>query len=100
MREGSSYRLNSIPLPRLSPRRCRQREEESASLAGGAFSPDASAVLLHDAADQRQAEPGAAQSARIRGVALLEALEDPLQFFRRNAATLVRSEEHTSELQS
>src|ERR1035441_8300179 len=80
-------------LARLSSRRCRQREEESAALAGRAFGPDASAVLLHDAADQRKAEAGAAQRARIRRVALLEALEDPLQFFRRNAASLLLNDE-------
>src|SRR5579859_5258912 len=41
----------------------RQSEEESAAFADGAFCPDAAAVLLDDAAAERQAEAGASERA-------------------------------------
>jgi len=47
----------------------RQREEEAAALAGSAFRPDASALLLDDATAESQAEAGAAQGASVGGVA-------------------------------
>jgi len=67
----------------------RQSEEELASLVNGAFDPDTSAMLLDDAAAEREAEAGATERARVRGVTLLEALEDVLEFFWRDAASLV-----------
>ena len=54
-----------------------------------AFGPDAAAVLLDDAAAEREAEAGAAEGAGVGGVALLEALEDAFQFFRGDAAALI-----------
>jgi len=57
-----------------------QGEEEAAALAGFAFSPDAAAMLFDDAAAEGQAQAGAAQGAGVRGVALLEAVEDAFQF--------------------
>ena len=77
-RPESSQRIQSS-LVRLG-RGGREREEESASLADGAFGPDAAAVLLDNAAAEREAQAGAAQGARVRRVALLEALEDVSSF--------------------
>ena len=68
-------------------------EEESAALANGAFGPDASAMLLDDAAAEGEAEAGAAESARIGGVSLLETLEDVLKFFGGDAASLIFDDE-------
>src|ERR1700678_3575357 len=67
----------------------RQREMKPAAFAWRAFGPDAAAVLLNDAAAEGEAKAGAAQSARVRSVALLEALEDALQLLGRDAAALV-----------
>jgi hypothetical protein len=50
-------------------------------------------VLLDDAAAERQAEAGATERAGVGGVALLEAVEDLLQFFRSDAAALVLDNE-------
>ncbi len=47
------------------------------------------AMLLHDAAADRESESGAAHGARVRCVDLLEALEDLLQLVCRNAATVI-----------
>ena len=69
--------------------RGRERELKEAALAEGAFRPDAAAMLLDDAAAEGKAEAGASERAGVRGVALLEALEDPLQFFLGDAAALI-----------
>src|SRR5271167_4277373 len=64
----------------------RQGEVKLAALAGLAFSPDSAAVLLHQAATEGQTEAGAADVPRIRRVALLEAIEDLVKLFDRDAA--------------
>ncbi len=72
---------------------CWDREQEATALAGRALSPDATAVLLHNAAAQCQAQAGSAESARIGSITLLEAIEDALKLVLRNAATLVFNDE-------
>src|SRR4051812_19134979 len=64
------------------PHCLRQREQETAAFPRGALRPDPAAVLLHDAAAQCQPQPGSSQRSRIGRIALLEAVEDVLQFFR------------------
>ena len=54
-----------LNLPSVLSRCRRQRKQESASLAHFALRPDAAAVLLHNAAAQRQPQPGSAQRARV-----------------------------------
>ena len=51
--------------------------------------PDPPAVLLDDRRADRQPEPGAALLAGVRGVDLVEAVEDPLQLVGRDAAAVV-----------
>ena len=62
---------------------------EDGALVGGAGGPDAAAVLGDDAATDGEAKAGAAHSARVGGVALLEAIEDVLQLTGRDAASLI-----------
>ena len=59
------------------------------ALAFNAGGPDAAAVLVDDAATDREAEASAAQVARVRGVALLEAVEDVLELICGDASSLV-----------
>ena len=68
-------------------------ELEAAALTGRAFSPDAAAVLLDNAAAKGQAEAGASECAGVGGVALLEAIEYILQFLLVDAAALVLDDE-------
>ena len=58
-------------------------------MTGCARRPDASTVLVDDAAADRQAQARAAQRSCVRSVALLEAVEDVLQLLFGNSATLV-----------
>jgi len=51
--------------------------------------PDAAVVLLDDAAAEGEAEARAAESARIGCVALLETVEDVLEFFARDSLPLI-----------
>ena len=62
---------------------------EGGALVGGAGGPDASAVLIDDAAADGEAQAGAAEGAGVGGVALLEALEDVFEFVGGDALTLV-----------
>ena len=64
----------------------REGELEFAALAGGAFGPDAATMLLNDAAAESQAEAGAAEIARVGGIALLESIKDLFEFLGRDAA--------------
>ena len=55
---------------------------ERGALAGRAGSPDAAAVLGNDAAADGEAEAGASHDAGVRGVDLLETLEDVFELVR------------------
>src|ERR1039457_3462416 len=68
-------------------------KQEAAALAGRAFGPDAAAVLLDDAAAEGQAQAGAAESAGVGGVTLLEAVEDAIELLGRDALALVLDDE-------
>lgn len=70
-----------------------QREQEPAALTWNALSPDAAAVLFHDAAAECEAKASAAQRAGIRCIPLLKAIEDALELFRRNATALIFDDE-------
>ena len=62
---------------------------EGRSLALYAGGPDTPAMLVDDAATDRQPQPGSSKGARIRGVALLKAVEDVLELIGGNASALV-----------
>jgi hypothetical protein len=66
---------------------------EAAALAGGAFGPDAAAVLLDDAAAERQAQAGAAQGAVSEASPCWKRSKMLLQLFRSDAAALVLDDE-------
>ena len=74
--------------------RQRDREIEDAALTEGALGPDATAVLLDNAARDCQAEPRATLLARIGGVDLLEAAEDRLELGARDAVTAIAHADH------
>ena len=53
------------------------------------FSPDPAVMGVDDASADGEAQTGAALIARVRGVDLLEALEDGFELVGRDASTLV-----------
>ena len=55
---------------------CWQGEVEGRSLIEDAGRPDSASMLLDDAATDGQTEASSAECAGVRGIALLEALED------------------------
>ena len=67
----------------------RQREVEAGAVAKLAFSPDASAVSLHNVLDDGEAEAGAAGLARARLVDAIKALEDALEMLGGDAGAEV-----------
>ncbi len=69
--------------------RTRNSKQEAAAPADFTFHPHPSAMLLDDSFADGEAEAGAAEGAGVRRVALLEDLEDHVEFFRGNAAALV-----------
>src|SRR5579859_6154130 len=68
---------------------CRQCEVECRTLAQGTGCPDSAAVLRHDGAADRESEACSAHQAGVRGVDLLEAVEDDFELVRGDAAALV-----------
>ena len=62
---------------------------EGGALVGGAGGPDAASVVCDDAATDGEAEAGAALGSGVRGVALVEAVEDVFDFVGGDAWALV-----------
>ena len=50
-------------------------------------------MLFDDAAAESEAQSGSTEGAGIRGISLLEALEDVFQFPRRNTAAMIFNDE-------
>src|SRR5687768_11957446 len=67
----------------------RQRDVEGAALADLAGRPDPTAMLLHDAATDVQAQPHAREPAIVDVAAAVEALEQPRQILARYPDALV-----------
>src|SRR5258708_37402109 len=67
----------------------RQRHREGRALAGRALDVEAAAVAVDHVLDDGEAEAGAAQLARARGVDAVEALGEPRQMVGGNAVALV-----------
>src|SRR5712692_6839639 len=65
-------------------------EAEAAALAGRALDPDPPALELDQAANQRQAEPGALLPSQPRALELAEGLEDQILVRARDADPRVR----------
>src|SRR6266851_3204119 len=66
-----------------------QGEVDGCALVLDAGGPDTSAVLIDDAATNGKPQARSAHGTRVRSVALLEAIEDVLEFIRGYAAALV-----------
>src|SRR5437879_845837 len=67
----------------------RQRYRKGRALAGCALDVEAAAVAVDDVLDDGEAQPGATQLARARGVDAVEALGEPRQMVGGDAVALV-----------
>ena len=76
-RRGDAARRRGAGVP-ATPRREGQLEPERGALAGALITAELPAHELDELAADREAEPGAAELARRRGVGLGERAEQPL----------------------
>src|ERR1035441_6688007 len=63
----------------------RKSKAEAGAVPGSALGPDAAAVLLHNAAAEREPQTGAAERARVGSIPLLESVEDVFQLLSSDA---------------
>src|ERR1700756_3791205 len=78
-----------ISTPCLSLSELRQGEVKTCTLTRRALSPDASTMLLHNAAANREAKSRSAHHPRIRSIDLLKAFKNRFQLVTRNAAASI-----------
>src|ERR1700734_3449536 len=78
-----------LGLAQIHSRFRRQNEVERSPLALFARRPDAPTMLANDALTDCQPQPCPTRRARVRGIPLLEAVENMLQLIGRNAPALI-----------